>query len=363
MNLSAGLAAADSFFQNQEHLQDRDYLAKQRAYQQAIMQAGLDTLPDKTRAEVARYGLDTDTSNAERQVLPGQTANALKRQGIESGTLDFQQRQQPIEQGIAAADTQFRADTQPQQQAVEKAGLDRAVADIPEQEAARVAGNVSKMTARHVQNLVDLSRYLTANDKAGALAHINAVAPSEPTLQGKKFVDIAPDVQGNQYVLTTEGGEKMALPFKAIQQAAAMAKTGKYSMHEGRDGSVKVLNENTGDLQVKVPANPDLVRTAGNNAHTPAQMQIAQAYMKDDPKLTFTQAMEKVKTASEKPTHQLILDMVAKDPGAINDPEGAYKKWAHIVQMAKSGSTMDPNPSNSGAGVKIDPKYQSLFTP
>lgn len=263
MNLGAGLAAADSFFQAQEHAQDRDFTLKQRAYQSARMQAGLDTLPDQTTADKARLGLAADTSNAGRRVLPGQTANVMAQQGLAATDIAFQGTQQPKVQAVQAGASQFALDSQPKQQAIAGAGLDAGVAQIPENERVRTDANASAATARHQQALVDLSRYLGANDKAGAIAQVNSVAQSESAAagtKGKKFVDIVPTgeksatADNRAYELVAEDGTRVPIPYAAVQQAQAMAKTGKYSMHEGRAGDVHVLNENPGSLETKVPA-------------------------------------------------------------------------------------------------------------
>lgn len=179
------------------------------------------------------------------------------------------------------------------------------------------------MTARHTQALVDLSRYLSVNDKAGALAHVNMVADSESAqagTKGKKFINIVASGEktdandSRAFDMMAADGSKIAIPFAAINQAMAMSKTGKYSMHAGRAGDIHVLNENTGALDTKVPADPNYVRSAGNNQHTPAQLQLVNAYMAapENKGMTFSQAMEKVKTSLEQPRHQAIC---AHTPG------------------------------------------------
>ncbi|MES2319951.1 MAG: hypothetical protein V4631_20920 [Pseudomonadota bacterium] len=367
MNIGAGLAAVDGYFQAGEHAQDRDYLAKQRAFQAAQMQAGLDTLPDQTAADKARLGLSLDTSNAGRTVLPGQTANAVARQGLDSADLTFASGQQPVTQAITAGANRAALDNQPKQQAVATAALDRSVAQIPEDKKVQADTNATQATARHMQALVDLSRYLGANDKAGALAHVNAVADSESAqagTRGKKFVDIVPSGEktatsdNRAFDLVAEDGSKVSIPFAAMSQAQALSKTGKYTMHEGRAGDVHVLNENTGSLETKVPANPDLVRSASMNQHTPALLQIAHAYKLADPSLTETQALDKAKTSTEKPRHQAILDLVSKTAMPGQDMNKEYQKWADLYDKARGGA-----PSNSPAKPTIDPKFQNLFTP
>lgn len=376
MNLSAGLAASSGFFQAQEHAKDQEFLAKQREYQNQVMQAGLASLDDKTRAESAQARLLAAQANAGIDTLPGQTANAIKSNQLQSAGLDFEAQQQPILQGMQASTNRAAQLNQPKQQAISNAGLDASVAQLPELEKARLDSNATQMTARHTQALVDLSRYLSANDKAGALAHVNRIADAESAqagTRGKKFVNIvasgqkAGDNDSRAFDLVASDGSKVSIPYAAVHQAMAMSKTGKYSMHEGRAGDVHVLNENTGSLETKVPADPNYVRTAGTNPHTPAQLQLVNAYMAapENKGMTFSQAMEKVKTSMEKPRHQAILELVGKNllPGA--DPQKEYQKWADLYDRAK-GNTPSAKPgltSNSSPAPTIDPKYQHLFTP
>lgn len=372
MNLAAGLAASSGFFAEQEHAKDQAFLAQQRQYQNQTMQAGLASLGDKTLAEQAQARLMAAQANAGLDTLPGQTANLNKSNQIKSAGLDFEAQQQPITQGITASSNQAAASNQPKQQTIASAGLDAAVAQLPEIEKNRIDSNASQMTARHTQALVDLSRYLSVNDKAGALAHVNQVAQSESVqagTKGKKFVDIvASGEKGSSsdnraFDLLADDGSKVSIPYAAVNQAMAMSKTGKYSMHEGHAGDVHVLNENTGNLETKVPADPNYARNGRNNQHTPAQLQLVNAYMAapENKGMTFSQAMEKVKTSLEKPRHQAILELVGKNllPGA--DPNKEYQKWADLYDHAKGGA---PGlQSNSLPGRTIDAKYQNLFTP
>lgn len=233
------------------------------------------------------------------------------------------------------------------------------------------------MTARHTQALVDLSRYLSVNDKAGALAHVNMVADSESAqagTRGKKFINIVASGEktdandSRAFDLMADDGSKIAIPFAAINQAMAMSKKA-HSMHQGRAGDVHVLNENTGALDTKVPAAPNYVRTAGNNQHTPAQLQLVNAYMAapENKGMTFSQAMEKVKTSLEKPRHQAILELVGKNTLPSDDVQKQYQKWPDLYDHAKgSAPNASATPglqSNSPAASTIDAKYKSLFTP
>jgi hypothetical protein len=291
LNLGAGLAAADSFFREQDQAKDRAYLQQQRDYQGKVMQAGLDTLGDKTASERAGYQLsaakntsgldmlpdqtaadrlklklDAATSTAGLDTLPGATANTLTRQGLESGDLTFQAGQQPKVQQVAAATT------------------DRAIADIPEQEAQRVATNAGKLSERHLAALRELGQSLKSNDKAGALEVANRYSDAEALrtgTKGKRFVNIEMKGDGanGSYHLTAEDGSGVELPAAAVKQALDSAKTGKYSMHQGKEGEVYTFNENTGALERKVAPRADYGDrgTSGNALLDPETLKVMAA--------------------------------------------------------------------------------------
>lgn len=355
MNIGAGLSAAAGYFQEQEHSQDRDYLSKQRAYQDQIMQAGLSSLGDRTAA--ASAGLDT---------LPGQTSNTVKANRIKGAGLDFEEGQQPVTQAITASDNQFKLDSQRKAQLVAGAGLDRDVADIPEREEARVANNAKTFNADHLEKLATLATLIGAHDHQGALDYANKAAP------GKKFVGIqamgeATPATGTAGAIDTRGfdlvednGTKTNLPWAALNAAAGMKKTGKYTMHEGRDGNVRVLNENTGEVKTPVAGDPARARAPGVNQHTPAQLQLVHEYMAapENKGMTFSQAMERVKTSMEKPRHEAILEFAGKDLMSLNDPQGAVAKWTKLYDNIKDASKPaqytpnPPAPANAALAAK-----------
>lgn len=343
---------------------DRAFLGKQRAFQEAQMSAGLDTLPLQTAAEKARLDLSSANSRAGLDMLPGQTANTVAQQRLTANDLRFAQAQQPTTQALTASDNAFKLAAQGKNQAIAGAGLDRAVADIPALEKTRLVTNASAANAQHKQALIDLSRYLKANDKNGALAHANAVADADAVragTKGKKFVDIiaagekSANGDGRVINLVADDGAVIGIPFSAIAQAAEVPEAGKFSMHHGRAGEVHVLNERTGQLTNPVPPNPELLRNPTANAHTPAILQLAQAYEAADPKLTKMQALEMAKTGVAKPREQFLLEMVGKQAMPGQDINRKYKEWEALYDNAKGASNNPQQPT-------IDPKFNKLFS-
>lgn len=375
MNLGAGLSAATGFFQAQEHSQDRDYLAKQRDYQAAQMQAGLSTLDDWTASDRARAKLAAAQSGAGLDMLPGQTANALRQQGLDRGGLDFKQQQQPIEQANTAKRTTITG-----------AGLDMAVSNIPAAQQANDANNRDAFTAQHINDFAQFGRLVQMGDKAGAMAHAQSVSDSEAKRAGslpKKILgyrmtgDKTTTGDNRAYTFVYEDGSEVPIPHSAVSGSMAMAsaKTGKYSMKQGRAGDVQVLNENTGEVQTKVAADPNYARSAGTNQHTPAQLQLVNAYMEapENKGMTFSQAWDKVRTSMDKPRHQAILELVGKDTVSLStgvDANKLYQKWADMYDRARQNPSEDRTqqsapglPANSPLAPTINPKYQNLFTP
>lgn len=361
MNLGAGLSAATGFFQAQEHSQDRDYLAKQRDYQDKTMQAGLSTLDDWTASDRARAKLSAAQSGAGLDMLPGKTANTMRQQELDKGGLDFKVEQQPIEQANTAKQT-----------TVSGAGLDMAVSNIPAAQQANDAKNRDAFTSQHINDFAQFGRLIQMGDKAGAMVHAQSVSDAEAKRTGtlpKKIVDYrttgqkTADGDNRAYNFMYEDGSEVPIPHSAVSGSLAMSKTGKYSMKQGRAGDVQVLNENTGDVQTKVAADPNYARSAGSNQHTPAQLQLVNAYM-DAPEnkgMTFSQAWDKVRTSMEKPRHQAILELVGKNMMPGSDPQKEYEKWADLFDHARQSA---PGlPSNSPLAPTIDPKFQNLFIP
>lgn len=227
-----------------------------------------------------------------------------------------------------------------------------------------------------MQALVDLSHYLTANDKAGALQHVNAVADAESVqsgTKGKKFVDIhaVGDGENRAFELVSQDGSKVSIPYAAVLQASSMAKTGKYKfMMDDATGRVVAGNENTGDVQEKVPGDPQRLKMGGGGK--PSEMQMQFLFLTkhpDGPKLSPERATEMItkgshKTAEER-YHDYKQELVKAAAGLGRVPD-----IAKINQQAAQLSGYDPNVktglsngSNTPNTVTIDPKFESLFKP
>lgn len=378
-DLGAGLEAANSFYRAQEHGQDRDYLAKQRGYQSAVMDAGLSTLGDQTAAQSQQYKLAAAQSAAGLEKLPGQTRNDITGQELAATDLDFRKRMQPGLQAIQEKEQEFQATQQPLVQQVTAAANERGVADIPEQEAARVGANNVKGNERQMTAFINFGQAVKNNDKAGALQVANQWASTEALRQGtkgKNFVDVrttgdasGPNGDTRAYQLVADDGSTFDLPFAQIKAAADRAKTGKYDVKIGKAGEVYTFNENTGAIKQEVAPSESYARRTNTGAK-PAQLQMAEALM-DAPEnkgMTLTQALATVKTGLEKPRHQFLVEMAAKNALPGSDPAAEYEKWAKLYDSAKGQKPgLTPSggakPSNTVPNPMIDDRFNSLFQP
>lgn len=380
-DLGAGLQAANSFLGAQEHGQDRDYLAKQRAYQGAVMDAGLQTLPDQTAADQQRLKYAAAQSAAGLETLPGQTRNAISGQELAATDMDFRKRMQPGLQAIAEKEQQFQAEQQPIQQQVTAAGNQRAVDNIPAQAADQAGANNAKANERQLAAFRAFGQAVKANDTDGALQVANQWASTESLrsgTKGKTFTGIktvgeanGPNGDTRAYQLVADDGSTFNVPFAHVKAAADQAKTGDYTMHQGRAGDVYTLNKNTGKLTQEVAPSETYARnTNATGSKKPAQLQMAE-FLMDAPEnkgMTRTQALQSVKTAMEKPRHQFILEQVAKTALPGSDPAEEYAKWAKLYDSAKGTQPgLTPSggakPSNTVPNPMIDDRFNSLFQP
>ena len=361
MNIAPGLAAVNSYFDQNEHIQDRDYLAKQRDYQQAVMDANRGTLEDEASARVAASKLSAARAQAGLETLPQETANRNAQLGLDSENLTFNKKMLPTVQANAQKETQVRG-----------AGLDSAIAQIPENERKRISDNASAANSRHLQALVDLSHYLTANDKAGALQHVNAVADAESVqsgTKGKKFVDIhaVGDGENRAFELVSQDGSKVSIPYAAVLQASSMAKTGKYKfIMDDATGRVVAGNENTGDVQEKVPGDPQRLKMGGGGK--PSEMQMQFLFLTkhpDGPKLSPERAIEMItkgshKTAEER--YHAYKQELVKAAAGLNQPIDIEKISKQAAQLSGYDGQSTPGLSNTPSPVN-NPKYENLFKP
>lgn len=363
----AGLSSLHAAWKGGDEGNKERALEDERAYDKQTRAAGLSTLDDHTAAQREQFKLSAAQSSAGLDMLPGKTANALRQQELDKGSLDFKVEQQPIEQANTAKQTTIAG-----------AGFDMAVSNIPAAQQANDAKNRDAFTAQHINDFAQFGRLIQMGDKAGAMVHAQSVSDAEAKRTGtplKKLVDIRLTGQkiaagdDRAYNFIYEDGSEVPIPNTAIASSMSALKTGKYSMKQGRAGDVQVLNENTGEVQTKVAADPNYARSAGTNQHTPAQLQLVNAYMEapENKGMTFSQAMDRVKTSMEKPRHQAILEFAGKDLMALKDPQGAVEKWTKLYDDIKGVQNPVPRASelssNSPAAPTIDPKYQNLFIP
>ena len=365
MGIGGGLAAVGGFYQGQAELKDAEFLAKQRAVQIANAQAGLDSLPARTKAEITGAELSTARNTAGMQTIQPETDNAVRAARLRGAGLEFEAQSLPGKQQIAAAEQEFQINNLPKTQALAKAGLDRAVAKVPILDAQQAAEGVNSWNDQNSREMLMMAQHLAANDKNSALTLANKIAAGK-----KNYVDLqatgekgtSGDTRG--FDLIASDGSKYNIPFSALSGAMPRGKPGKYSMKQGSAGDVHVLNEETGQLETKVQADPNYGSKPGNNQNTPAELQIIRAIMAapENKDMTFSQAMARVKTSMEKPRHEAILDLVGKTINPGGDPQKEYDRWADLYDRAKGGGS--PSSANPGKPeLGIGQKFLNLFTP
>ena len=88
MNIGLGLIAADEYFKEGDRREVRADQRDRRAYDQQLRQADLSVLDDRTAATRGGYLERVAEQDARNQTRPGQTANTIKRQGVEGVGLD-----------------------------------------------------------------------------------------------------------------------------------------------------------------------------------------------------------------------------------------------------------------------------------
>lgn len=358
MNIAPGLAAVNSYFDQNEHIQDRDYLAKQRAYQQAVMDAKQGGLADEAAATNAVNRLRAEQARSGLEILPQETKNRVDQLGLEGGDIAYKKAMQPTLQANAT-----KAET------VRGAGLDLAVKQIPFNEKKQTASNAHELDQIHAQHLATLGQRIFSGDIQGALNYMNETDGGK-----RKFVDLKPVKVGDQQAVQAvdDQGNHELIPRKALEHAMNMQKTGKYKfMTDDNTGRVIAGNENTGDVVEKIPADMSRLRT-GWNGGKPSEMQMQYQFLTqhpDGPKLSAEKATEMItkgshKTAEER-YHAYKQELVKAEAGLGRVPD-----IAKINQQAAQLSGYDPNVktglsngSNTPNTVTIDPKFESLFKP
>lgn len=361
MSILGGLSAANAFFNQNEHLEDRRYLAKQREYQQQVMDTNAAGLSDALSARNADNQLSTATSQAGLDTLPVKVKNAQIQLGLDTESLNFKKQQMPTEQA-----NQVKAST------LQTAGLDSAVKQIPHEENKRVANNATETNEIHKKALVQLAGFLGSNDKQGALAHVNAEADADALrtgTKGKKFVNIQThEENGDRFIsLVSEDGAKVNIPFAAIQHAQSEIKTGKYKFdRDNSTGQVVAMNENTGEVTEKIAGDPSRLKTGANGKVS--EMQLQYEFLTNGhngPKLSSEKATEMIskgaKKSPEERKHMYKIELVKANanalPAAKLSPEEIDRQSSQLAEIEPSKT------SNTPAPFKVNPKYENLFKP
>lgn len=353
MNIGAGLSAANAFFKQNEHIQDRDYLAKQRAYQQQVMDTEAAGLSDASAAKTAANRLAAARANAGMETLPQETQNRMAGLGLESGDIAFRKAQQPAMQENARKAT-----------TVQGAGLDSGISQIPFNEQKRVATNAFEKDQIHKQHLLTLAQRIFSGDTQGALNYMNEAAAGK-----RKFVDLKPViVDGVQAVQAIDDqGSHEIIPRKALETVLSQQKTGKYKFLKNDNGQVIAGDELTGNAKEVIPPDPKLSALGVNGK--PSEMQMQFTFLtqhQDGPKLTKEKATEMItkgshKTAEER-YHAYKTELV-KAAASWNKPIEMDK----INEQAAALAGYDPNKtpglqsgSNTPSQFKVNPSYERL---
>lgn len=327
--LGLALLAADEYYKEGDRRQVRDY-------QQKLRDADLSVLDDRTAATRSGYQ-DTTASNAARaQLRPGQTANAMARQGIEATDLAGQAERQPteiatkgIQAGLNLAGAQFEQDNLPMSLQIKK--------DTLEGQSMTSAANLKqlpgKLARAATQGVIDqhgqmdvvlgtMGQLIGRQDKAGALAFANEIAKNGailPGTNGMQFTDIMPvrkgqgNAPGDGYVFVTSDGKQHFLPVEAIGGAMQKLKSGKYKFIERDDGSIFAGDEGTGRGGIVQAGDPAISKSGrGGKQNQTATIQDAEWVMANKDNPVAMAAWDKVRSLRGDARQLFIKDMMTK---------------------------------------------------
>lgn len=372
-NLGLGLIAADQYFK-------ADDARKVREYEQAKRDAELSTLSDRTEADRSGYQLRTGQNRANSELLPGQTANARERLGLESADLQGQKERQPDEIKTKGTQAKIGLATVENDQANLPSSLQVKNNTLQGQlmtSNADLAQLPAKIQRAAVQGVLDqqgqsdvvlgtMGQLIARQDKAGAIAFANKIAQQGdilPNTNGKTFTDIQPvrgGPQGDGYNFVTSDGTSKFVPVQAIGAAMQKLKTGEYQFIHTNDGSVFAGNKTTGALTQAHQGDSKAARAQ----HTPAEVQTMEWLMGKGVAKDANQAWEMVRSAREKTRNAFIMDYVGKNalPGQdTNKLATDAGKIYDSLRPNQGPANPAPAPSNSPAASTMDPQIRSLL--
>jgi hypothetical protein len=383
MNLGLGLIAADSYFKEgdarvlRQREQDRYDAEKQRTTSE------LSLLGDKTEADRSGYQLRRGQNTANAELLPGQTANAQTRIGLDAAELEGQSQRQPddlktkgIQSGLALTTAQQAQTTQPTRFSLENNKLEAekltseaTLKQLPQRLARAATQGVIDQQGQADVVLGTMGQLIARQDKAGALAFANEIAKNGdllPSTNGKTFTDIIPvrkgqnGAQGDGYVFVTADGDRKFAPVEAIQGAMGKLKSGKYKFIERTDGSIFAGDEGSGRGGIVQQGDPAMLK--GRNAqHTPAEIQTMEWLIGKGVAKDAASAWEMVRSSREKTRNSFIMEYVSKNalPGA--DTNKLSDDAGRIYDALRQNQGPVNPPSNSPAPGKFDPAISSLI--
>lgn len=409
MNLMGGLTALDEYYKEGDR-------RKTREYQQALRDAELSTLSDKTEAERADFMDRRSAAQARTQLRPGETQIATTDQGRRLteaqgaarrvGTVE-QTRDVEANTGLSAAqarnqrqplvneteymrattglgDAQHALSTQPARQSLADMkltlDLNTTQADLnmlPERiEKLAVQGVLDQQGQSDVV-LGTMAELISRQDKDGVINFANAIAKRGnifPNTNGKTFTDVRGvragenGATGNGYIFTTSDGQEKFVPVEAMASARQKLKSGKYEFRVGRNGEIISGNTSTGQVQVVREGNPAL---AGNRTNDTAEMRNAKWLIDNQVVKTPQEAWAMVRASKEKTRPAFVQEYILKQAG-MGDPrkhaEDAGKLYdelnkpapAAVAAAAATPAASAPG-SNTPVAPTLDPRIPGLI--
>lgn len=376
MNIGYGLAALDSYYKEGDARKTREYV-------QAKRDSELSTLGDKTEADRSGYQLRTGQNRANTELLPGQTANAKSRLGLESTDLEGQGQRQPAEiktkninANIGLANAENDQANVPASLQVKNNTLqaqvqtsDATLKQLPMKLQQLATQGMLDQRGQSEVVLGTMGQLIARQDKAGAIAFANDIAKVGnilPNTNGKQFTDIQPvrkgqnGAQGDGYNFVTSDGESRFVPVEAISGAMGKLKSGEYQFIHTGDGSVYSGNKATGQVTQAFKGDPRAARAQ----HTPAEIQTMEWLISKGVAKDPNQAWELTRSSREKTRNAFIMDYVSKNalPGAdTNKMADDAGKIYDTLRTNQGPRAPGARPSNSLGTGTFDPAITSLI--
>lgn len=258
--LIAGAGVAQQTWDDQARQESEDAFRK-TARDLAIEEAKANNaiLPSRNAARIARHGVITDESNARRRVIPQETENKIKAQGLEGRDLDEQGK--TFDDRAATARNNIQAARKQSEVALATAGF--GLEELPVKlKAARTQlawdeAKAGKYALAGIEMAMSTGRGQVVKDYVNRALE-NGLAEG---FEGEKVKEIGmgeqPGPDGNPIpllVITMESGRQLALDRRAIKRE-----------FDAMDpGELKVLNQ--GDKLVSIPKSGGPARVVAEGA-------------------------------------------------------------------------------------------------